>query len=498
MSEEKYQRLIENLRDNYFFYSHNTEGIFTYISSSITSILGYSPQEFLTHYSEYMTDNPINNEVVLHTELSIKGIKQPPYEVEVFHKDGSRRILRVQEIPVLDKKNRVTAVEGIAENITHIKQMQEMILESEKLKALGVITSGISHEFNNILAIIKGFSLLLLEKYKDHREVNDKLNIIIKSANDGARIVGRMQEFTRREPDREGYAPVDMRVLLRQVIGVLKPRWKNIAQAKGITYHLNKKGLKKVPLVYGNSTELQEVLLNILNNSLDAMPQSGDLTFRTWSEEATVCLSISDCGTGMAKEIQKKIFDPFFSTKMPKGTGLGMSVSYGIIQRHEGNIEVESEVGKGTKVTIRLPAIKNTLKLDIDPKSELEHEIEPKNLRILVVDDDQLMCNILNEFLSQAGQNVTSVCRGKEAIIRLQNESFDLLLCDLVMPDVGGREVIKALDTLDKRPKVGLITGWSEKIGTPQEKELKIDFFVKKPFDLSVLSKHINRLFSTS
>ena len=498
MSEERYQRLIDNLRDNYFFYSHNTEGIFTYISSSITNILGYSPQEFLTHYSEYMTDNPINNEVVRHTELSTKGIKQPPYEVEMYHKDGSRMILKIQEVPVFDKKNRVIAVEGIAENITYMKKIQEALLQSEKLKAMGVITSGISHEFNNILAIIKGFALLLVEKYKDHKEVNDKLNIIIKSANDGARIVSRMQEFTRRESDREGYAPVDMRVLLAQVIEVLMPRWKNITQANGKTYHLNKKELEKVPLVLGNSTELQEVLLNILNNSLDAMPEGGIVTFRTWSEEDTVCLSISDCGEGMDEEMQKKIFDPFFSTRMPKGTGLGMSVSYGIIKRHEGNIEVESEVGKGTKVTIRLPAIKKDLKIDIDPKPEQEHKIEPKNLRILVVDDDQLMCKVMNDFLFQAGQDVTSVCRGSEAIVLLQNGSFDLLLCDLVMPDVGGREVIKALDTLGKRPKVGLISGWSEKIATPQEEELKIDFFVKKPFDLSELSKHINRLFGTS
>ena len=130
MPGKKYLRLIENLRDNYFFYSHSTEGIFTYISSSITTILGYSPEEFLTHYSEYMTDNPINNEVVRHTELSIKGIKQLPYEVEIYHKDGSRRMLKVQEVPVFDKKSKVIAVEGIAEDITGIKQMQAALLQA--------------------------------------------------------------------------------------------------------------------------------------------------------------------------------------------------------------------------------------------------------------------------------------------------------------------------------------------------------------------------------
>jgi PAS domain S-box-containing protein len=130
-SEEKYRRLIENLQDNYFFYVHNIKGIFTYVSPSLTNILGYSTEKFLTHYSTYLTDNPINKEVIKHTERSIQGIKQPPYEVEIYHKDGTIRSLQVQEIPLFDNNRKVVAVEGIAQDITERKRMEEKI-SSEK------------------------------------------------------------------------------------------------------------------------------------------------------------------------------------------------------------------------------------------------------------------------------------------------------------------------------------------------------------------------------
>jgi len=143
-SKEKLRRLIESLQDNIFLYSHDTEGVFTYISSSITNVLGYSQEEFLGHFSKYMTNSPSNDEVIKRTDLSLKGIKQPSYEVEIYHKNGSVRNLKVQEVPVFDAEGKVISVEGIAEDITERKQIEEALFQSEKLKAMGVMTSGIS------------------------------------------------------------------------------------------------------------------------------------------------------------------------------------------------------------------------------------------------------------------------------------------------------------------------------------------------------------------
>ena len=195
----------------------------------------------------------------------------------------------------------------------------------------------------------------------------------------------------------------------------------------------------------------------------------------------------------MYEDVRKNIFDPFLTPKVPKGTGLGMSDSYGIMKRHGGKIEVESEVGKGTTITLWLPISKKTDSLDTDLSRKRELNI--KDLNILVVDDEPYVCEFLSEFLSDQGQRVTSVCSGSEAIKLLRDGSFDLVLCDLVMRVVSGKEVIKVAGTLGTRPKIGLITGWSEKIEDSDNNNLNLDFIVKKPFEFSALSEQINRIF---
>jgi PAS domain S-box-containing protein len=354
-SEEKYRRLIEGLQDNFFFYSHNTEGIFTYISPSITNVLEYSPQEFLTHYSEYMTDNPSNKEVIQHTDLSIKGIKQPPYNVEIYHKNGSIRTLRVQEVPVFDSKGNVIAVEGIAEDITERKKMEEALLQSEKLKAIGIMTDGIAHEFNNVLAVIRGFAHLIKKRYGDHKEMEEHIGAINNAVADGTEIVRRMHEFAHARQDTTEFIPIDMREMVKQAIDLTMPRWKKMARAKGIIYDIDMKGNEEIAPVLGKPSEVREALVNIINNALDAMRNGGRLSFRTWKNDKSVFVSISDTGEGMDEDVQKRIFDPFFSTRSPEGKGLGLSISYGIITRHGGRIDVESKVGKGSTFTIGLP-----------------------------------------------------------------------------------------------------------------------------------------------
>ena len=162
-SEEKYNRLIENLQDNYFLYTHDTEGVFTYLSPALTNILGYNSEEFLTHYSEYLTDSPINSKVEKQTELSIKGIKQPPYELEIYHKDGSTRTLIVQEVPVFDNDHKVIAVEGIAEDITKRKTTQEDLKESEATFR-SLIDDVLDHSTVGIFILDANFQIIWVNK----------------------------------------------------------------------------------------------------------------------------------------------------------------------------------------------------------------------------------------------------------------------------------------------------------------------------------------------
>ena len=381
-------------------------------------------------------------------------------------------------------------------DITKRKKMEEMLLQSEKLKSLGTITAGISHEFNNILAIISGNVQLLQSSYKDHEELSDALRTIRRMTDDGAEISRRMLQFTKTAKDTAGFVPFDINKLINEAIDFTMPRWKNMAQAKGINYHMATEGMKRVPSILCNPTELREVFVNIINNALDAMPDDGRITFHTWNGEDTVFINISDTGEGMPEEVKKNIFDPFFTTKIAVGAGLGMSTAYGIVTAHGGNIEVESEVGKGTTFTLQFPiaAKANSPKESPEPKQKTESN----SLCILVVDDEEDICNILDKFLSKRGHLVRTVDNGRGAIILSRATDFDLVLCDIAMPNIYGYDVIRALNELEKRPKIGIITGWGEKLKSIDDEDMKVDFIIKKPFDLSELTKNINEAFKGS
>ncbi len=380
-------------------------------------------------------------------------------------------------------------------DITEKKKMEEALLQSEKLKSIGTITAGISHEFNNILAIISGNVQLLEASYKDHEGLSDALRIIKRATNDGAEISRRMLKFTKTAKDTAGIVPFDINELINQAIDFTMPRWKNMAQAKGINYYMDTEGMKRVPSILCNPTELREVFVNIINNALDAMPDDGRITFRTWNGEDTVFISISDTGEGMSEEVKKRVFDPFYTTKLAVGTGLGMSTAYGIVTGHGGKIEVKSKVGRGSVFTLQFPV---AAKADSPKESpEPKQEIKSNSLRILVVDDEEEICNILDKFLSKKGHLVRIVDNGREAIMLTKIDDYDLVLCDMAMPEVFGYDVIRALNKLEKRPKIGIITGWGEKLKPIDDEGLKVDFIIKKPFDFSELAKNINVAFGT-
>ncbi len=372
------------------------------------------------------------------------------------------------------------------------QKIEGTLLRSEKLKAMGVITSGIAHEFNNILAIISGNVQLLERRFRDHKQLSEALQIIRRATNDGAEISNRMLKFTKIKKDTKGFELCNLKDLIIHAINFTLPQWKNMAQVKGVNYRMEKKDMQDVPSILCNPTELREVFTNIINNALDAMPDGGSISFSTWSIENDVFVSIRDIGEGMSEEVKKNIFDPFFTTKLPMGSGLGMSTAYGIITRHGGKIAVESEKGKGTIFTLQFQAGN---KVDnIEELPEPEQNIQSKSLNILVVDDEVGICKLLNEFLSEKNHKVKTVDNGTDAIKLLSKEHFDLVLCDLLMPDVNGYDVIKALDNLDKKPKIGIITGWAEKLDLLKEENMKVDLIAKKPFNFSELTRQINSL----
>ncbi|MBS1258743.1 MAG: Sensor histidine kinase RcsC [Candidatus Scalindua arabica] len=470
----------------------DTEGKIEYVNPKFCQLTGYSVSDAIGKNPRILQSGKTPPEDYKELWKTIKSGKE--WRGEFCNRKNSGELYWESALisPVKDDKGVIINFIAIKDDITEKKKMEEALLQSEKLKSLGTITAGISHDFNNILAIISGNVQLLEESCKDDAGLTKALHTIKRAADDGAQISGRMLKFTKRDIDSSGFVPFDINELINQAIDFTIPRWKNEAQVKGINYHMDTEGMMSVPSILCNPAELREVFVNIINNALDAMPDDGRITFRTWSEDSTVFMNISDTGGGITEEVKKNIFDPFFSTKGVKGTGLGLSTAYGIISGHGGKIEVESEGGKGSIFTLQFPAAAEADRPEELP--ETEQEIKRDSLSVLVIDDEEDICNILDNFLSKKGHLVRTVGNGKEAIILAKAINYDLVLCDIAMPDVNGHEVVRALNKLEKRPKIGIITGWGEKLKPIDDEEFKVDFIIKKPFDLSELSKHINEL----
>jgi len=366
--------------------------------------------------------------------------------------------------------------------IAEQKRIREQFTQIEKMSALGELASGVAHDFNNTLAGILGRAQLLQDT-RDPRKIEAGLNIIIKTAKDGAKTVRRIQDFARQRRDHY-FQMVDVQQLLGDVAEITRPRWKNLAEAANIHINLDLVCADGV-MVLGDESELREVLVNMVFNAVDAMPQGGRLTLAAKETNGLIEISVQDTGTGMTEETRLRVFDPFFTTKDMLGMGLGLAVSYGIICRHEGTVEVESQVGMGTTFRVRLPIGKPASKTQ--PIAGLpiaaESQFKSGQTKILVVDDEEYVRDLLRDILEQQGCEVTIAKGGREALSLFENGNFDAVFTDVGMPDMNGWELSRAVRQCNNRIPVAVITGWGEAVSSHERQAARVDWVVAKPFD---------------
>jgi signal transduction histidine kinase/ActR/RegA family two-component response regulator len=375
----------------------------------------------------------------------------------------------------------------LKQTLKELKQAQDQVIQAEKLRAMGEMASGVAHDFNNLLAVILGNIQLLLHQFDrlSPEEIRERLKTIEQSSKDGAETVRRIQEFSGMRRDKE-FTPLSLNELITDLVNVTQPRWKEQTQSKGIQIELTKK-LGKIPQILGNPSELREVTTNIVFNAVDALPNGGEVTITTSVQaEDWVEMRIADTGIGMTEEVRKRVFDPFFTTKGVTNTGLGMSVSYGIIKRHGGEILIESEPGKGTTFIIHLPTgymneIPDEKMVRTVPVTPLA--LEGGGARILVIDDEDSVRKILYQMLKAKGYQVVVASNGEEGIERFKEEPFDLVFTDLGMPKMSGWEVGRALKGINPKVPIALITGWGVELNKDKMKESGIDLVVSKPFN---------------
>ncbi|GJQ49902.1 histidine kinase [Candidatus Kuenenia stuttgartiensis] len=516
-SNEKIQLLLNSTGEG--IYGIDEQGICTFANTACVKLLGYeTPHQLIGNQMHKM---------IHHTHRD--GMPYPIEECNVFQAyqkgesihviddiawraDGSFFPVEYRSYPIYKNNKNIGAVVTF-QDITARKRMEKELLHSKKMQALGTITSGVAHEVNNILAAIDGNIQMLMRQNKGRKMLLDSLKIVHKYVKDGAEIVRRLNEFTKKNEDSPGYVPVDLAELTRHVVRFLSPRWQDMAQGTGIKYRINTDGLKKVRDIKGNPSELREVVLNIITNALDAMPKGGTLCFNIWEDEDNVNLSISDTGAGMTEEVISKIFDPFFTSK-EKGTGLGLSVVYGIVKRHGGVIHVSSTVGMGSVFLLSFPSKKevytveeaqiigtkkgmmedNVLVLDdANTVSDAVLEYGGGN-KILVIEDELVIGKVLCNFLTEGGYVVEYCNNGADALDKLKQYKYDIVLCDLGMPGVSGWDIMNAVEMLQEKPKVGIITGFLNTADTFPDNKIKANFIINKPFDLEVVLEHIQQI----
>jgi len=356
-----------------------------------------------------------------------------------------------------------------------VEESQQRVVQGERLRALGEMAGGVAHDFNNVLAIIVGRAEVLLNETED-AELQRQLNVIIKVALDAAQTVKRIQEFTRMRRARP-FQQVQLHHIVEEVVEVTRSRWKDEAQSKGVKYDLVVE-TRPTPPVAGDPSELREALINIVLNALDAMPEGGRLTLRAGVEGDRVTVTVSDAGVGMSEEVRQRIFDPFFTTKGERGTGLGLSVVYGIITRHSGEIDVQSQVGHGTTFTLRFPIA-----------AEIDREAPPRAAprtkakgRVLVIDDEREVGDVLGDLLTRDGHTVVVCGDGESGVARFGTEPFDLVVTDLGMPGISGWEVARLVKTARPGTPVAMVTGWGDRIDPAEAASRGVEYIVSKPF----------------
>jgi signal transduction histidine kinase/CheY-like chemotaxis protein len=361
-----------------------------------------------------------------------------------------------------------SAAEPEGEGRISAEEKQQSLSRTRWLAALGEVAAGVAHDINNALNPIVAFAELIRARPDDPENVRVFAERILMAARDGAETVRRIQSFTQRRPDTSRRTTVSLTSLVREAVELVRPVL-DLRSAGGPVRIEESVG--EDLLVHANAIELREALLNLMLNAVDAMPDGGMLRLVGRREEDHVVLAVQDTGVGMTREVLKRAPEPFFTTKGPRGTGLGLSQVAGIVRRHGGSMELESWPGVGTTVLLRLPLAPPVAERANPPPG------------ILLVDDNPLSLEAMAATLRSGGFHVVTASSGEAAVAAFEPGRYRAVLTDLGLPGLDGWELVERLRAMDPAVRVGVITGTSlERVGD-EVKRHRVDLFFTKPVD---------------
>ncbi len=508
-SEERFRRLFENAQDIIFRYDFFPEPHFAYVNEAVTNIIGYSPKE---HY-----DDPELGLKIIHPEdkqilekMFNKNMNQPnQLNLRWIHKNGQVVYIEQKNVPIFDENKKLIAIEGIARDVTQRvksekekEDLKQQLIQSQKIESIGLLAGGVAHDYNNMLAIILGYAQNLQTKFNEDDPVQQDIKEIIKAAQVTKDLTQQLLAFGRKQP----LSPkiINLNQLLRSMESLIRRTLREDIALK-IFFQENIENINVDPI------QIQQIILNLVVNAKDAMPDGGEIIIETKNVELTqdyvnlhigskvgkhVMLAISDTGSGMDKETMEKIFEPFFSSKEKgKGTGLGLSTVYGIVKQSGGNIWVYSEPAKGTTFKIYFPASQEKKAETIQ---QLNKDIINSNgQKILLVEDEKDLRKILNIMLVKLGYDVIAAESSIDALTLIEEKGLkpDCVLTDLIMPQMNGKELIDRIKQKLPYIKVLYMSGYTDNVivhhGIIDEKVN----FIQKPFLINDIAQKLNEIF---
>lgn len=462
-SEEKFRNLFETARD--FMYICTVDGEIIDINESGKTFFGYTEDEIKKMNIRDFYAEPKERDSFVR-EVMERGFIED-YPVKLIKGDGTLVDAVVTVTLRKDRDGKIIGLQGSVRDITERKKMEEQLFAAQKMEAIGRLTGGIAHDFNNILATILGYASLLKNKYSQGDMLSEGLDAIEKSALRASKLTSQLLAYSRKGKLEK--RSININHILDEIYDLISKTFE-----KSIKIEVMKD--ESLPTIEGDASQINQVLMNLVINARDAMPEGGTLQIRTFMEEISegieksnytiqpgryVSVRVADAGTGIDRDTLGHIFEPYFTTKRDKGgTGLGLSVVYGIVKGHGGYIDVNSEVGKGTEFLIYLPA------------SERQEERIPERVReirggsetILVIDDEEDILSMVGAVLSGAGYKVIRARSGAEGIafFKKRKQPIGLVILDIMMPEMGGGAVLEKVLSIDPAAKVLLASGFSE------------------------------------
>ena len=510
-SDKKYQTILENIEEGY--YEIDLAGNLTFFNESLCKILGYSRDELLGMNNRDYT-NPETAKRMYQIFNQIYRTEKPASvtDYEIIRKDGTTRVLELSASPMLDNGDKPIGFRGVVRDVSQRlwaerekRKLEAQLQQAQKMEAIGTLAGGITHDFNNILAAIIGYTELAMLDVPEGSKAKQKLKEVEKAGNRAKDLVNQILAFSRQSKQE---------LLLVQISPIVKEALKLLRASLPTTIEIRQK-LEIPPeqgTVEADTTKLHQVLMNLCTNAAHAMRENGgilevSLTKVDMDADAAarhtdirpgpyLKLTVSDAGHGMAPDILERIFDPYFTTKEKgKGTGLGLSVVHGIVKDHHGAITVESELGKGTTVHILLPRMDYAKEVAVEPESRLG-EIPTGHERILFIDDEQVLVDLGKQMLELLGYEVITRTSSIEALelFRAQPSKFDLVITDMTMPNMTGEKLAKELMKICPNIPIILCTGFSEQITEKESKEIGIREFAMKPLVMRDLAKSIRKV----